>query len=267
MSIDMKNYMGAPDMPQEASPAQAATEQLQTNSYQSEQQESDFATPDGFQTPSQPPQEAVQEPSQPDKQDLNFQALRKEVDRIKAERDVEKREYQLQLDMLRANSAPRQPEAPPRKMFDGMEDSDVPNVGEIRRNWEEREGRYQAKIDELTFAQEHPDYAEVLDKHLGPLVKQKPHLAKLIQHSPNPAMAAYELGKMHQAAFSNSTPPAQQLPPAQKSLNAQKMVDNARKPGTLAQAGGQSALSKADYFATMSDSEFLKFASKNLESI
>jgi hypothetical protein len=60
---------------------------------------------------------------------------------------------------------------------------------------------------------------------------------------------------------------AQQPTPQPKNENAQRMVDNARKPGTLSQAGGQSVLSKADYFATMSDAEFMRMASKNLESI
>jgi hypothetical protein len=59
------------------------------------------------------------------------------------------------------------------------------------------------------------------------------------------------------------TPPQ----PSQQSMNAQRIVENARKPGTLAQAGGQSALSKADYFATMSDAEFMKMASKHLDTI
>ena len=53
----------------------------------------------------------------------------------------------------------------------------------------------------------------------------------------------------------------------QKSENAQRIVENARKPGTLSQGGGQAALSKADYFASMSDAEFMKMATRNLEGI
>jgi hypothetical protein len=49
--------------------------------------------------------------------------------------------------------------------------------------------------------------------------------------------------------------------------NAQRIVDNSKKPGTLSQAGGQSTLSKADYFASMSDQEFMKMATRNLEGI
>ena len=54
---------------------------------------------------------------------------------------------------------------------------------------------------------------------------------------------------------------------ATRNENAQRIVENAKKPGTLSQAGGQGALSKADYFASMSDQEFMRMASKNLEGI
>jgi len=50
-------------------------------------------------------------------------------------------------------------------------------------------------------------------------------------------------------------------------MNAQRIVENARKPATLSQAGGQSVLSKADYYATMSDAEFMKMANQHLESV
>jgi len=53
----------------------------------------------------------------------------------------------------------------------------------------------------------------------------------------------------------------------QKSTIAEKIVENSRKPGTLSSAGGQSVLSKADYYASMSDKQFAEFASKNLEGI
>jgi hypothetical protein len=52
-----------------------------------------------------------------------------------------------------------------------------------------------------------------------------------------------------------------------RSENAQRIVENAKKPGTLSQAGGQGALSKADYYASMSDQEFMRMASRNLEGI
>lgn len=247
--IDMESFSGASSEPA------AAVQQVDTNSY--------------LQEPSEYPveKELLEQPVKSDvvedhsKQELNFRALTQEVDRMKAERETEKKEYQLQLDMLRANMAQKdQPVQQERKFLDGMKDDDVPSVGELRKEWEQKESMYQSRLEELQVSQMHPDYAEVMEKYLAPLVKQKPYLAEGIQGARNKAQYAYELAKM-----------AQQIQDHQvvttKSENAQRIVDNSRKPGTLSQAGGQGALSKADYFASMSDQEFMKMASRNLEGI
>lgn len=195
----------------------------------------------------------------PTPQELNFKALREEVDRIKSERD----EFRQNLDLLRANVQQHQQPQPtqePKKFLDGLSDNDVPNVAELRKAFEERESQYQMRIEELQVKQSHSDYDEVLEKYTAPLLRQKPHLAEGIYGARNKAMYAYELGKMAQGQ--------QHLPPpvqTQPSVTAQKIVDNARKPGNLAQTGGQSVLSQADYYASMSDQEFMKFASKNLD--
>lgn len=257
IDIDMQSYAGERDS--------VAGNQQGTNTYQNEQGNYEFH-PELMENP---PEQAESQPLDDpmvNPQAEHFRALREEVDRIKAERETEKKDHQLQLDMLRANMAQqqqptRQAEPVARKMFEGMNDDDVPNVAELRREWNQKEADYQSRLEELQVAQMHPDYAEVLEKYALPLVKQKPHLAEGIQGARNKALFAYELGKMAQQMQ------AQQPIPQPKNENAQRMVDNAKKPGTLSQAGGQSVLSKADYFATMSDAEFMRMASRNLESI
>ena len=254
--IDMEDY-GRSNAP-------AAAEQpiVDTNSYQ--QEEGSIVHQELLDQPVKTEVNNTPEASA-NPQAENFRALREEVDRIKAEREAEKREYQLQLDMLRANvsnqQAQKQPDAPAKRMFDGMKDEDVPSVAEIRQEWQHREAEYQSRLEELQVQQMHPDYAEVIEKYALPLVKQKPHLMQGIQNSSNKALMAYELGKMAQQIHGI------QAPAPTKSESAQRMVENSRKPGTLSQAGGQATLSKADYFASMSDNEFIKFASKNLEGI
>jgi len=254
--IDMENYG--------RSNALAATEQaVDTNSYQQE----DGYEPIHQELLDQEVKSQVDKPVDPEvnPQAEHFRALREEVDRIKAEKEAQKQEFQVQLDMLRANitqAQPRVPEVPKKEAFDGMKDDDVASVGELRREFAAREAEYQARLEELTVQQQFPDYAEVMNKHLSPLVKEKPHLIKEIMRAENKALFAYEIGKMAQQAKSIPPPPE-----PQQSSHAQKIVENSRKPGTLSQAGGQAALSKADYFATMSDQEFMKFASRNLEGI
>lgn len=216
----------------------------------------------------QPQEKAVVETAEPEAsnpQRENFRALRDEVDRMKAEREAERREYALQLDLIRANVANKAPATEPpkeRKFLDGMEETDIPNVSELRKEWEARESAYVARLEELQVAQQHSDYAEIIEKYALPLVKAKPHLAEGIQGAKNKALFAYELGKMAQQMQAQT-----QTAQVQRSEKAQKIIDNSKKPGTLSQAGGQGALSKADYYASMSDADFLQMANKNLDGI
>jgi hypothetical protein len=251
--IDIKNMTGA-DIG-----SAAGNQQVETNSYNEEA--SDYPVVRELLDPGQEfPEPEAQTGVNP--QAEHFRALAKEVDRMKAERETERRENQLQLDMLKANlNRQNQPETPKERQFlDSMNAEDIPSVGELRKEWQERESIYETRIQELQVAQMHPDYAEVVEKFAVPLVQSKPHLAEGLRGATNKAMYVYELGKMAQQMQSQSSAPL-------KSESAQRIVDNARKPGTLSQTGGQGALSKADYFATMSDREFMQFASRNLEGI
>ena len=277
MTIDMKDYAGEFESP-------AAAEQQDFNSYERNEYEFPVLPQDlpveGTKAEVEP-QSQAEEPRQPvqeDTQALNFKALSESVEKLKAEREAEKREYQLQLDMLRANlNRSQQPEAQkPSKMFDGMDDNDVPNVSEIRKAWSERESAYNERIEELQVANANPDYAEVIGKYGKHLAETDPVFLQGLRGAENKAMFAYKYAKKEQrlqeleaSVKTNASAPRMDSnpPPSQQSMNAQRIVENARKPGTLAQAGGQGALSKADYFATMSDQEFMKMASKHLETI
>ncbi len=263
LDIDMENFGRA-----FSDPAAAVQNNVDTNSYNQEDVEFPVR-PELLDKPQEVESKVAAEP-EINPQAEHFRALREEIDRIKTDREQERRDHRLQMEMLQANSNKQstqkeQPQA--TKPFDGMEDSDVPNVAEIRREWQNlqherkvQEDAYQARLEELQVQQMYPDYVEVIEKFALPLVKQKPHLAEGIQNATNKALMAYEIGKM-----------AQQVQQSQQSTSkseaAQRIVDNSKKPGTLSQAGGQGALSKADYFATMSDQEFMRLATKNLEGI
>ena len=255
IDIDMKSYAGA-----NADSAAEGHEVVDTNSYQ--QEAGEYPVQQELLEP-RAQESAPVEPSV-NPQSEHFRALREEVDRIKADRESERREHQLQLDLLRANMAHQppshQPQPQERKFLDGMKEDDIPNVGELRREWDQKESQYQERIEELQVAQAHPDYAEILEKYVVPLVKQKPHLVEGIQGARNKSLFAYELGKMAQQMQEHAVATT-------TNENAERIVQNAKKPGTLSQAGGQSALSQADYYASMSDREFMKFAGKNLEGI
>jgi hypothetical protein len=265
MSIDMKDYAG------EIDPPAAVEQQSVVNQYEAQSLKEELGLPEVPKQESPVQTESLQESKpEPTAQELNFKALSDSVEKLKAEKEAEKREYQLQLDMLRANLS-KQQEAPSqaKRMFEGMEDTDVPNVGELRKAWQERETAYNEKIEELQVANMHPDYAEVLGKYGKHLAETDPVFLQGLKGAENKALFAYQYAKKEQRiqqleeAMKTNSKPTQ----TQERSNAQKIVENARKPGNMAQAGGQSVLSKADYFATMSDADFMKYASKHIEGI
>lgn len=268
MTIDIKSYAGETESP-------AAVEQQVLNQYQREMldegyptpppmsENTEIDTPAAIQTPSALETESLQ--------DKNFRALSESVEKLRADREAERRDYQLQLDMLRANvNRTQQPDDPRSKqMFDGMEDSDIPTVGEFRKAWNEKESVYNERIEELQVANKYSDYADVLTKYGKQLAETDPLFIQGLRGAENKAMFAYQYAKreqrLHELENLVKTPQPQAAP--QINADAQRMVENARKPGTLSQTGGQGAFSKADYIETMSDAEFMKFASRHMESI
>lgn len=265
MSIDMKDYAGELETPA------AVEQQSESNQYDAQSLKEELGLPELPKQEAPVEEKSLQAPTpEPSTQELNFKALSDSVEKLKAEKEAEKREYQLQLDMLRANLT-KQKEAPhqERKMFEGMEDSDVPNVGELRKAWQERETAYNEKIEELQVANMHPDYAEVLGKYGKHLAETDPVFIQGIRGAENKALFAYKYAKREQElqTLREGQKAQSNAAPTQASMNAQRIVENAKKPGTLAQAGGQSVLSKADYYATMSDGDFMKMASKFLGEI
>jgi hypothetical protein len=270
MTIDMKTFSGDVQDPA------AEGQQILSNSYQEEFTNEEFPLIKDLLTPPEEapvvqetvvaPQEVVQEPSQ---QELNFRALREEVEKIKAERD----EFKQNIELLKANRQQEQyqQQQPKRKLFDGMDDGDIPNVAEIRRAWDEREAEYKGQLEELTVAQQYSDYADVLQNHTAPLLRQNPELVEGIQGARNKALFAYKLGKLYQGQqqVTQSTPsPVQSVPqPTSPSAIAQRIVENSRKPGTLSSVGGQGSLSKTEFMATMSDKDFMEMAQKHLDQI
>lgn len=264
MSIDTENFKGEIEAP-------AAGESQQQNSFERETHDEEFRMPDPSPETSSTAVDPVATPEAPkaeDPQERNFRALTESIEQLKAKQDVERKEHQLQLDMLRANLVQRPPETHKQKqIFDGMQDSEIPNVGEFRKAWSERENEYNSRIEELQVQSQHSDYAEVLNKYGKQLAETDPAFVQGIEGAKNKALFAYQYAKREQRLQELEAQVKSNGNSIPKSNDAQRIVDNAKKPGTLAQTGGQGVLSKADYFATMSDQDFIKYASKHLEQI
>ncbi len=209
-----------------------------------------------------PPVEAEQ-PLANDK-DYNFKALREELAQIKEDRDRLRDDFEG----LRRNQVQRQPEPPRKRAIDEINSDDLVTGAQFKQAMAEREAEYQLMLGELQVKSQYSDYDEVTSKYGVPLIEKEPDLAQGFLSSNNKASYLYKLGKMAMMAEQRQeSEPVMQAPP-QPNRDAQRMLENSRKPGTLSNAvGGSGNLSKADYYATMSEAEFTAFMTKNLEQV
>jgi hypothetical protein len=217
-------------------------------------------------------QEPIVSASNDSEKEYNFKALRDSIAQEKAEREAEKLRYSQELEFMRSQIAMQQQPAQKRSPLEDERDDDLLTVGKYKQTQAEyeqalrqQEENYRLKLNELETKVQNPDYDEVMDKYAIPLLKTNRDFAIAFQNSENKASFAYNLGRMHRD--SQRIEPAQPREP-EVSQKAQRIVENSSKPGTLSSArGGQPSLSKAEYYASMSESEFNALVEKNLTEV
>lgn len=206
-----------------------------------------------------------EQPKDVSDKEYNFKALREELAQIKEDRDRLRDDFEG----LRRNQVQRQPEPPRKRAIDEINSDDLVTGAQFKQAMAEREAEYQLMLGELQAKAQNADYDEVITKYGIPLIEKEPDFAQGFINSSagNRATYLYKLGKMAMLAEQRSQPePVYEAP--QRSQNAQRIVENSRKPGTLSNSvGGAGNLSKADYIASMSDAEFSALVSKNLDGI
>lgn len=241
-------------------------------------------SPEAIETAEKQSQEIQEEVS---KQELNFKALREEIAREKAERDAERAQHQDELQFLR-HQVMRQTENSdtnrvPKSFLDTKQDDDLMTAGDYKKLMAEVEKKHQEDLEKVRLdAQEmrmkalHSDYDEVMEKYAIPLLHQDSDFARGFSIAENKAAYAYKVGKGQMLSDReinrpvDFVPEGSQLPqePPKVSPKAERLIENSRRPGTLSNApGGQQALSKAEYYASMSETEFQKLVAANLAEI
>lgn len=212
--------------------------------------------------------------------EMNFKALREELALMKTEKDRLARDFE---DIKRSN-VQRQTEPPRKRAIDELndkDDSDLVTVAQFKQIMFEREAEHQkqlydqqSNLQELSHQSKYSDYDEVTSKYGVPLIENEPDLAQGFMGAQNKASYLYKISKMakheadYQQLIQEQRVQRQEQQAPQPSQTAQRIVENARKPGTLSNAvGGSGNLSKADYIASMSDAEFHAYVQKNLQEI
>ncbi len=196
--------------------------------------------------------------------DYNFKALREELAQMKEDRDRLRDDFEG----LRRNQVQRQPEPPRKRAIDEINSDDLVTGAQFKQAMAEREAEYQLMLGELQIKASNPDYDEVTAKYGIPLIEKDPDLAQGFLNAPAGSRASYlyKLGKMAMQADRQPEPAQREAP--KPSQNAQRIVDNARKPGTLSNSvGGAGSLSQLDYIASLSDKDFIAMVEKNLAEV
>lgn len=188
--------------------------------------------------------------------EMNFKALREQANKFKEEREY----WKGQAEALSTRQPEPQQEKSPYESFDWDDGDDVRKAFDSLRN-ENQSLRYEVHdaIKALNTKAQRSDWDNMVTEHVPQLTSKNPMFAEMIQKASNPYEAAYLLAEL------NSKSTAAQ--PTQNQGYAQRAINNANKPQTLASVGGGGSLSSADYYANMSDADFFKIASKNMANI
>lgn len=192
-------------------------------------------------------------------QELNFKALRDEVAKA-----IQEREYWRG----KAETAPqKQPEPPKHDPLTDIDSDDWAKgkaVKEAVLDLREENRKLRAEMADQLAAMntrsQFSDWKEMVTKHVPELTSTNPIFAEMIDRSSNPYEAAYLLAKLNAGGQAQPQQPAM-------NPNAQRALANSQKPGSPSTVGGQANLSAADYYASMSDDDFMKVAMKNMAGI
>lgn len=198
--------------------------------------------------------------------EMNFEALRSEVSKMKEEREY----WKGQAEAYSKAQTQQQVEDPIAK----WDDYDWGDSGNVRKAFEairDENQRLRSEInDQLAAVQtkaQHSDWNNMVTQHVPQLTSKNPIFAEMINRSSNPYEAAYLLAELNAKTHTSMPGQQQEHTPAYNNGNGQRAIANAQKPQSMNAIGGNGSLSSADYYASMSDEDFMKVAARNMASI
>jgi hypothetical protein len=197
--------------------------------------------------------EPMQQEQQMDRQ-VPLDALQAErAERQKLQDDLKMMKDHLTL--MQANQTqPRQEMS--KDDFDGLDENDVLTVKDLKRALVDKEKKFQTTIQELRMTQKYPDYQQVVTQYLPEVIKQNPSLAGTLQNSQDYELAYY-LAKNSEGFKADHKK-------TKKNADAERIVQNANRAGSLSSVGQTSPISEAKRYKDMSDDDFKKTVQKNL---
>ena len=168
------------------------------------------------------------------------------------------------------------PQATPLAAFlEGVADDGLVEAGQVRAALEKYNGYVQQQVaqaiegvkttlvpelTQLRLAQEIPNYKQLIEEHLPPMISADPGLAQTIKQSPNPLMTAVKFAKMRADLMLSAQAPANPNPASPVNVldEINRIIANQAKPGNPGLSGGaiNPSVSAASAIATMPEKDF-----------
>lgn len=183
------------------------------------------------------------------------QAIREELKDLKGQNAQLQQQVNLYQASLYSQSQGRDNQPKEEVFFEGLEDDEPVTAGEIRKVLKQFEGKSQVAVSQAQFIARAPDFEKIIRTHLPKLIEQDPDLALMIRQSGNPVMAAYKIAKLAAKAEE-----AQVKKNSDGEKETERILDNLKKPGSPAQAGGggRAGAQPGTKYDRMSDSDLEK---------
>lgn len=200
---------------------------------------------------------------QPSDKEMNFKALREAAAKLKEEREYWRGQAEAVKSQIPAHNPQSQPQTTESDAYAALDWDDGRDVRKafdlLRQQNDSLRQELKDVVTATTTKAQHSDWDDMVAQHVPSLTSKNPIFAEMIRNASNPYEAAYLLAQLNAKA-------SQPVPQANAD-HGQRALSNAQKPRTLASVGGGGTISSADYYANMSDADFMKLAAKHLESI
>lgn len=182
------------------------------------------------------------------------------LDALQAER-AERQKLQDEVQMMKDHMSLMQasqsrPQEQKKDEIDSLADDDVLTVGEAKKFIGKLDSQYKSNLQEVRMTQKYPDYQQTVTKYLPEVLKQNPGLRASLEQTQDYELAYY-LAK-------NSSSYQKENKQAKKNADAERIVQNANRAGSLSSVGQTSPISEAKRYKSMSDEEFRKVSQQNL---
>jgi len=204
------------------------------------------------------PTEAMQEQVEPQQQQEEYvpltalQAERRERQQMAEELKMLKDHFAL---MQQSQSS--QAQAAPQEDPIGLADDEVMTVADFKKAITKIGSGFESELAELKVQRKYPDYEEVVSKHLPEVLAANPGLRDTLQRDPNRYELAYFLAKRSDG-YSTAAKETK------KSQDAERVVQNTQRTGSLSQVGHATAATPQVSYKNMSDADFMKQVQQNL---